>query len=291
MKTLQWKRSVRRRSNNWRVCWAKRFQSFTITVILTSFIFIKLSKIRVILRQSDWKYSFLIVTRKDLIRHILNVPCGLCWRNVLAAVRYPEDFRRWYTCLGAQTMCSKLMKNNWENILLPQIYEDEIFTAAVFKHYKTFNFTMSLFLFFSYYVSASSYLLFEVTPSVRFIYRYWRWCFANIFRLEVVNSKNRPACFKDFLNANAFHPHTPDPTSAAAFGILLCTKRWTQTKPWICHCVGRETEKLSLPSYFSLVSNTSQKNVIYIKLGMIATCVISLKQNKPKILVVANNFW
>ena len=228
------------------------------------FIFVKPSKIRVLLRQADWKYSFLKVTRKDLIRHILNVPCGLYWRNVLAAVRYPEDFRRWYTCLGAQTMCSKLMKNNWENILLIQIYEDEIFTATVFKHYKTFNFTMSLFLFFSNYVSASSYFLFEVTPSVRFIYRYWRWCFVNIFRLEVVNSKNRPACFKDFLNANGFNPHTPDPTPSAAFALLLCTKRWTQTKPWICHCVGRGTEKHTPSRVTSLQYLTPVRKMLYI---------------------------
>ena len=101
-------------------------------------------------------------------------------------------------------------------------------------------------------------------PSVRFIYRYWRWCFVNIFRLEVVNSKNRPACFKDFLNANGFNPHTPDPTPSAAFALLLCTKRWTQTKPWICHCVGRGTEKHTPSRVTSLQYLTPVRKMLYI---------------------------
>lgn len=112
----------------------------------------------------------------------------------------------------------------------------------LYYYFKTINFTVSLFLFFSKTNQSCFYVMFqlvftscfELVYSVNFIHHYWFWYFLSIYRLEVINSWNIYSVFQRLSECNFFlelFPHTPN--LLLPFDYCF-TKKWcTQAKSWM----------------------------------------------------------
>ena len=118
------------------------------------------------------------------------------------------------------------------------------------------------------------YFNLDLLPSLNWhvlcvLWGYWFWCFLNIFRLEVIISKNISVCVKNFLNMNMkIFPRILDPQLPKWSSWLRCyIQNWMDSGSNLTRCsTGLFNPTLFWGPQWTVVQNQYQDAAINIGL-------------------------